>query len=1034
MRYILISLLFAADAVKAAETSANVVIETADLHPNELRCENLLAPLGIDNVHPGLSWVMQSEKRGQRQTAYQVLVASSPAILAEDRGDVWDSGKVVSDQQIGVVVPAALNPTTTYHWKVKVWDREGHASSWSPGASFGTSYFDLAQWPAAWLNVPCFAVHYARREFEIGAGKVPVSARVYVASVGGGCNSYELRINGQRVGDDLYAPGPCEPTKAMCSTFDVASLLKEGGNAVSLLYNRRVSLRLVINHADGSSDVLMTDSTWKGKDQGPYLGISGPTPYGGGEFEEYDARRELGAWDMPGYDDHGWQTLQATGPDAGLAETTTPARWIWADKPSDPTVCFRRTIAVERDVDAFVLITADDQYEWYLNGNRLGDGKHWEQLTTWWVKLRQGKNVIAVKAANASGPCGLLAEIRYAGQSLGTDNQWKTSVAPAADWNKVEFDDASWGKAVVIAKLGAQPWGTLSPSPITKLKARLVPCKVIETLEPVSVRMLNEGNYVLDFGQNVNGHVRIEAGSAKAVSSMSVHYGEQLDAQGQHVDYKSISRDAHHVYVFKDGQRVILEPKFFNVGFRYVEVKGYPGQLTADKIRSLALASDVLNGSSFECSDQALNRLQRMARWSFLNNLQNIPTDCPGRERRGWTADAHAVAAAVNINFDMRNFFDKWLDDHAECQDQQGWIPVELPMKTDINRDIKWPVSSIFVPWDLYNAYGDKRILEKHYPMMRRYLAFLQSRAKEDCLFDWLAYGDWVALEKAGGAYLGAVYYYRCADLMERIAAVLNLDKDASDFSALKTRILAAIHAKFRDAKETARYDNDTQSAIAHALGFGIASPADRDGILERLIADYGAKGHNTTGFLGIRLVLPVLSAGGRNDVAYSYIRNSELGGWMCLANRGATTMPEDWEGNWSQDHAFLCGSLSEWFYQDLAGIVSMKPGYKEIRFKPYVPSDVDWAKAQIHTVRGWVKSEWRKQSGGRLKLAVVVPPNTTATIHTPARDVDSVTEGKKPATQAEGLKFLHMEGGAAVFEVGAGEYYLESQIGESKP
>lgn len=874
-----------------ARAGAASPVIISDMRPVDLRCDNIIAPMEIGTAHPNLSWILQSDQRNQRQAAYRVLIASSPQVLAREQGDVWDSGKTTSDQQLEVTIPVSLEPTTAYDWKVMIWDQDDKASAWSPAQSFETGFFDLWTWPARWFNASSFDVNFARREFLLASGGTLNRARAYVASTGGGCNSYELRLNGQRVGNDLYAPGPCEPSKAMYSTFDITKQLHNGLNTVALLYNKRISLQMLLQYTDGSLQVVATDNNWKGAIKGPYIQISGAEPYGGGELELYDARQEWVGWEKTGFDETTWKSLAATDASCGLPNCTS----------------------------------------------------------------------------------------------------------------------------------------------ITKLKPRLVSCKIIDTLKPVAITRHGRGNYIVDFGQEVAGHVRIAASGGRAGDALIIHYSEMLDAGGKHVDQRSITRDAHHQYIFKDNRPVIYEPQFFNVGFRYVEVNGYPGKLTADKITSLAVASDVVNGSLFECSDPTLNRLQRMATWSFLSNLQNIPTDCPGRERRGWTADCHAVAAAECINFDMRNFFDKWLDDHAECQYDDGWIPVELPMsgipENDPGADIKWPASSIFIPWDVYNAYGNRHILEKHYPMMRRYLKFLQSIAKDNCLFDRLAYDDWGALEPANSPYLGTAYYYYCATLLAKIAGELSLTRDAAEYLALASMINTAIQTKYRHDGETVYYDNNTQSANAHALGFGIVPEADRAKVLKNLIDDYQGKGHNTTGFLGIRWVLPVLSACGRNDIAYSYIRNPKIGGWKYFINHwDATTMHEFWNGTKenSFDHAFLAGSLSEWLYQDLAGIASVKPGYREIRCRPYIPADVSWARAQINTVRGWVKSEWKKQIDGSLMLSVTIPANTFATVHVPATRTGNVTESRRPAADAPGVKFLRAERDAVVYKVGSGTYVFE--------
>jgi alpha-L-rhamnosidase len=405
----------------------------------------------------------------------------------------------------------------------------------------------------------------------------------------------------------------------------------------------------------------------------------------------------------------------------------------------------------------------------------------------------------------------------------------------------------------------------------------------------------------------------------------------------------------------------------------------------------------------------------------------NVPTDCPGRERRAWTADAFSVSQAECLNFDMLRMYYKWFDDYGDCQRSFGWIPVELPASTDTSVDVNWPMSSIFIPWDIFQAYGDKVFLIRFFDVMKKYINFLTSISDEDYTINerHLSYGDWVAKVKASKTYLGTAYYYRCAFLMSKIAAEIGKTDDVAVYGELAQKIKESINIRFlKNSSQKTFYDNNSQSANAHALFLDFVPVELKPHVIHSLVEALKADGANNTGFLGTMCLLPALADNGRNDIVFSMVCDPNPGNWIYLVESlGATTFPEDFAGEWSQNHAFLGGSLSAWFYRHLAGIQPLAPGYKKIQIKPYIPSTLINAKAQIHTFCGMVKAGWEKTGDTGLKINITVPPNTIAIVYVPATSSDAVAENGKSANQAKEMKNLGYKDGFAVFEVGSGEY-----------
>ncbi|HHW48738.1 MAG TPA: family 78 glycoside hydrolase catalytic domain [Clostridiaceae bacterium] len=719
--------------------------------PCNLKCEYVTEPIGIDTPHPRFSWELKASRRNVKQTAWRIIVSSTYEAASAGEGDIWDSEKVMSDQQAYIrFAGKGLSTATRYWWRVMIWDDNGKASAWSDISSFVTGFFSVHDWNAEWFHAD-YKVNYARKEFNLDmSGKVS-DAIVYVAALGDKVNSFQLRLNGKKVGDDVLTPGPTEDFRALYRAYDVKDMLNDGKNVLAMIYVKKVSVILVIKYSNGMVKRVESDGTWKHTDKGPITFIGYDMDFRRGRAEEYNARLENEGWDSPGFNDTLWSPVKL-------------------------------------------------------------DGFRSEPLF---------------------------------------------------------------------------------------INAQLVGCKVCEIIKPQRILFRESNIYLVDFGQNMSGFVRFFAEGPEG-TEITIRYAENINPDGT-LDistHATNEKTAYYTkYTLKGKGREFYQPLFMYTGFRYVEVEGYPGCLKDDSIEACFVHSDVCDGSYFECSDETLNMLQKCSVMSLLSNIVNIPTDCPGRERRGWTADAFAVSEAECINFDMVKVYEKWFNDMVDCQKGFGWIPVELPLTTVTFIDVIWPTACILIPWDVYTYYGDLDFLKKYYAMMKNYVDFLSNICNEEYMFikGHISAGDWLANDPASSCYIASVYYFRSTFLLSKIADVIGDAINAEKYSKLSSRIKDSINKKyFRCAGDTCYYDNNSQSANAHALFFDIVPQEYKQKVLDSLVAKIKEDGRNTTGFLGTMCLLPALAENGRNDMVYTLITDTKEGSWLyAIENYKLTTMSE---------------------------------------------------------------------------------------------------------------------------------------------
>jgi len=412
-----------------------------------------------------------------------------------------------------------------------------------------------------------------------------------------------------------------------------------------------------------------------------------------------------------------------------------------------------------------------------------------------------------------------------------------------------------------------------------------------------------------------------------------------------------------------------------------------------------------------------------------------FPTDCPQREERlGWIGDAHITAEEAIYNFDMNLFYGKWINDIRENQNKsKGYLPyIAARPNSKGNSAFSWSCGYHLMVWYNYLYYGDIKILEENYKAMKLYTDYLTSLA-DNYILPNDKYGDWASplegWKKGAPKSISTGYYFYVSSIVAKSAKILGFTEDARKYNTLSENIKTAFNQKFYD-KEKNQYETGSQFSNSFALFLGLVPDSEKESVLNNLANDIliTHKTHLSTGILGTKYLMEVLSNEGRSDIAWALATQTTYPSWIDML-KDRTTLSEHWDKSNSNNHVMF-GSIDSWFYKTLAGIQVNEnaPGFKKIVLKPYMPANLTWVKASVKTVKGTIKSEWTK-NGQNYNLKIQVPFGSEATVYVLCSDENSVMEGNQAARNSKQFRFLKMEDNYAVFQLGSGEYSFTSKI-----
>lgn len=945
--------------------------QSAGLKVAQLKTNAAAQPLGIDDRTPRLRWALVSGRRGVMQTAYRLLVASKPELAREGKADVWDSKFISSSDAWAVYAGPPLTSRTRYYWTVRVWATDGLTSNWAETAWFETGLFGADEWKGQWIAGPARPGLLTEAE-----GKADDEA---IRAAGEFCRPVRWGTGGlaRRVPNNQGECRELRPAPMLRKSFQVSKPVARARVYTSgLAYNY-----LSVNGKRASENVL---------DPG---------------FTNYNRTVLYITEDVTALLRQGENVIAS---ELGSGQYDSAARtWDWgwdqAEWRAEPRLRL-------------------DLYITYTDGS--------EQLVS----------------SDSSWKASVAGPTRYDSYYLGETYDARRETP---GWNQPGFVDSAWPAArVVNAPAGALRAEAHEPIRVVGVRP------AGRRSEPVP------GVIVYDTGQNLTGWAEIKV-NAPAGTALEVFYSEKLAADGlaspagNDLVFGQLQTD---YYIAKGGGDEVWTPRFSYKGFQYVQLSGPNGQPLSGNVRVTVerihqVRTSLAGTSSFEVGNETLGRIHRNTRWAIQSNMQGIITDTPVYEKNAWTGDAQLTAGTASLLFDTERLYRKMFQDMLDAQTEQGEVPLLAPTNKNYGYVGKpafkptdccgatpaWDAFWFVIPWESYQRHGDLSALAKTYPAMQTYLDNWVPRwAGKDG--DRFAYtltaglGDWVAPQGVPtiNALTSTAYYAHCAQVAADVARALGKSQDAARYNELFKKIRADFNARFlsRDGiyrdKES---DPFVQSAQIFPLAFGLVPDEQRAPLAARLADDIKARGGSAwVGVLGARYVLPVLTATGHHDLAYlvaTGTREPSWGYWTDVAK--FTALGEHWPANTrSRNHHFF-GAIVQWFYEDLAGIRALEPGYRKIEFKPEIPaSGLDHVSASYESVRGTVAARWRLTASG-LELDITVPANATGRVYVPAPGPQAVTEvggGKAVAAdKATSVKLAGVEGGRVVYEVGSGRY-----------
>lgn len=1012
-----VSLILGSSVSEASTSSARLQVV-------EQLVDNATNPLGIDDPRPSLGWKLTAKVNGERQTAYRIRVGSDPGLLKRGTADVWDSGRVVSDESVGVPYGGpALEAQHRYYWTVEVWDAGGRSSGQSRPAWWEMA---LGTWQGAQWISPAGDLAWSDFTFDVDF-TVKAAAAGVVLRAKDAANYYLWQINAVSTpGKVMLRPHvQVDGSFSTLAEIDLAPVVTPANAGDPHHLTVRAEGNVFTTSVDGHQvSQLTNDALSEG-----LVGFRSSSSGGVAERAAYDNLAVHGLDGSVLFSDD-----FSTAPDPSFPQTSVVDGKL--EPTGDPTL-------VQRDPDAPMLrkefgldkrvasarayVYGLGFYELHLNGKKVGDRVLTPASTPYGSRnlydsydvtslVRKGGNAVGVWLGNGYGArynqygfrwlgpkqAIVLLDITYSDgsrRSVSSDDSWKWSSGPivandiyggesydarlaVTGWDSPGFDDSGWHAVKTVA----------APSPVLAPNTA-PPIRVAQTLRPVAVTQPQAGVRIYDLGQNIAGWVRLSV-RGPAGATVTMRTAEELK-DGQLDTFTNRNAAATDSYTLAGRGTESYEPRFTYHGFRYVEVTS--GAAVVDGIEGRAIHADVRPTGSFESSSAMLNTIWRNNRWSILNNSMSLPTDTPVRDERTPPAmDVQAYRDASLREFAMNGFYAKYLGD----------LPPGTALPSDAVKSQQPDMAGgqVSLAWSLFEQYGDRATLASAYPLMK---AFVDRNAREVPGFVWPAsrgFGDWCppdhgpeAQDGMGSPSAGdcfsepslvntALSYQQAVDVA-KAAAVVGSPAEVEHYSALAASIASAFNSAFLTADGTT-YSGGRQVTSILPLALGLVPPDRVQPVGDQLVATILGKdnGHLDTGIFGTRYLVDALARIGRIDVAMTMLHQQTYPGFGFEIAHGATTSWEQWlytSGMETHDHAMFAG-INASLYTVLGGIKLTSPAYRTVTIAPQIPSSVDHVSTSIDTVRGLIASSWRKTRDG-LELTVTIPVNTTATVVVPA-------------------------------------------------
>ncbi|MBS1705377.1 MAG: family 78 glycoside hydrolase catalytic domain [Armatimonadetes bacterium] len=979
----------------------SIAMLNSTLVPIDLRVESLTSPLALPTRTPRFSWKYKSgngEAKNLLQSGYRILVASSEQTLQNDRGDLWDSGKVQSSDQFGIRYGGSvLKSLTQGWWKIQVWDGAGNATSWTAPQSFGVG-LNPEDWKAAWIHgdkpEPIIdPLEHANWIWKSGIDweHAPAGAVVFTKSFEAKVakiwltvdNLFELRLNGKLLKTTTDTEG-----WRNIQQVDLTPELHDGPNQLEIKATNFTEgaagllAAVELTTAEGQNQTLVSDESWLADGAASNkIGENGRNPWGKLRVQRFVvAPAQIFQRKFSADKKLGRATLYATA--LGIADFQINGKLVSEDLFTPGWTDYRKRVQY-RAFDVTNLV--------HNGENTLGAvlGQGWFSGYVAWGGQREHYGDTPMLKAQL--------ELEFedgSTQTVVTDSSWMSATGPILDEHFLHGEkyDAriqpnGW-KAAGVGKWDA---------PLEPFQGN--PVRVYQELKPKSITARGEGKYIIDFGQNLTGFVRLKL-NEPAGTKISIRHAERLDSDGNIYTVNLRMAQAIDTYVCRGGGEETWNPRFTFHGFQYIEIEGLDHAPKESEFTALAISSSTPEDGHLETSDPMLNQLLSNAWWTQKMNFVDVPTDCPQRdERLGWTGDAQAYVQTASYFSDVQAFFTRWLITLNDDQRADGQFPMVAPVLKGLeDGGAAWADAGVICPTTIYEMYGDREVLERSYPNMKRFIEFTRTRNKPNLLppDSFHCFGDWLSIKAdTPNEVIHTAYFAMSAGLVADAAEILGHQDDAKKYRELRKQVIEAFRTAYVSAD--GRIKGDTQCGYVLAIAFDLLDDARAKMAANHLVEDIEKRGwHLSTGFVGTRDIMYVLNKIGRDDVAFKLLHQTTFPSWLFPIKNGATSIWERWDG-WTPEGGFqdpgmnsfahyAYGAVAGWMFKAIGGISTMDAGFGKVLIAPKIDPSLSWAKCSYDSVRGLIRCNWKKVPTG-IELEVEVPPNVVAEVHIPSLD-----------------------------------------------
>lgn len=839
----------------------------AKIELQNLLCEYLETPIGIDTETPRFRWNLKSNSNNTIQKKYSLFVGTDSLAVSKGYGNMWNTSKS-SDSSLIVYNGKKLVPFTKYFWGVQIIDENNIKSSIAT-SNFETGMIEQNNWKGSWISdnndISTKPAPFFRKTYSIE--KRVKKAVAYITAAG----LYEFFINGQKIGNHRLDPMYTKFNKRnLYVTYDVSNQFKQG----------YVTLGVILGN--------------------------------------------------------GWYNHQSTAVwDFNKAE--------WRNRPR-----FLLNVRVTYEDDSTDIFYTNSSWKTSLSPiifNSIYTAEHYDA-----TKEKPG-------------------------------------------WNTPDFNDDNWNKSLEV-----------NPPSKNIVAQTLKPIRNVEEIKPINFRKISETKYIYDLGRNISGVTKISLEGEKGTIVRLTH-AEQLDSLGN-VDLSNI--DVHYrptddsdpfqtdIYTLSGKGLETFMPSFNYKGFQYVEVlSDKPIKLTKNSLVGQFMHSDVTPVGRINSSNEIINKIWEATNTSYLSNLFGYPTDCPQREKNGWTGDAHIAIETGFYNFDGITIYEKWLADHRDEQLENGVLPSIIPTwgwGYDWGNGPDWTSTIAIIPWEIYQFYGDTRALKVNYQNIKKYVDHITSISPNG-ITDW-GLGDWVPVkDKSSKELTSSIYYYVDTKILAKTAQLLEKNDDYITYSKLADKIKNAINNKYLN-KETAIYGSGFQTELSAALYWGIVPKSLKsrvaDNLAKKVIKD---NKHLNVGLLGTKSILNALSENGYEQLAYEVASQETFPSWGWWIKNGATTLYENWDiyskNDISKNH-IMFGEIGAWLFKGIGGIFPDQnaPGFKNVILKPHFVKGLEYFNASHTGPYGKITSNWKKSKNNKVDYDIIIPPNSTSTVYLKAKSI----------------------------------------------